>query len=176
MDSLRTYGKSLAYLLEMKPAALYERQRLLLRTGLLKLEGRGPGGGAKAIAKNVALLIIAAMATDTVVGAEKRVREMANAKAIGRRRDTGLKVSTFAEGLAKVIASTDIVGSVEDVTVSRNSIHAMIRIERGLLGQTGDNTYVFSSNGRPWPSYRVQARIGQDLLFQIADYLEESST
>src|SRR5215211_4926587 len=58
--SLKALIPAIAQVLEMNPATLYERQRALVRSGLLKTKsGRGPGSGVRASADSVAILLIA---------------------------------------------------------------------------------------------------------------------
>ena len=63
--SLKGLIPRLAHELGMTPDALYERQRALVRAGLLKgVEGKGPGSGVRATPYATALLLIAVLAAD----------------------------------------------------------------------------------------------------------------
>src|ERR1700730_12783503 len=81
---LKGYTPDLAKLLGLTPAALYERQRALVRAGLLDVSvGRGPGSGVRTEAGSIALLLIAALATDSLSETETRTRAIMDAKPAG---------------------------------------------------------------------------------------------
>jgi hypothetical protein len=93
--SLRIYGQRVAALLGTTPDALYERQKSLLRAGLLQPEGRGRGGGTKATPKTVALLLIALLASDSPADAGTRAKTIANLRAEEKK--------TFVDVLSQII-------------------------------------------------------------------------
>src|SRR4051812_41014393 len=78
--SLRVFGEKLASILGSTPDAIYERQRSLVRAGLLELAGRGRKGGTKATPRNIALLLIAFLASDSPVDAGTRAKKLAAMK------------------------------------------------------------------------------------------------
>ena len=80
--SLRSYLFKLSELLGLTPIALYERQRELVRAGLLHAEGtRGPGAGVRLSPESVAVLLISVLATDSLSEVAERTREIAGATA-----------------------------------------------------------------------------------------------
>ena len=80
--SLRSYLFKLSELLGLTPIALYERQRELVRAGLLHAEGtRGPGAGVRLSPEAVAVLLISVLATDSLSEVAERTREIAGATA-----------------------------------------------------------------------------------------------
>src|SRR4051794_2381170 len=84
--SLKGYIPGLARHLGVTPAALYERQRALVRAGDLELaEGRGPGSGVRADCRGIALLLLAVLATDSLSQVETRTKEMSAAKWVSGR-------------------------------------------------------------------------------------------
>ena len=79
--SLKAFIPTLAKVLEMNPTNLYERQRALVRAGLLKIErGRGPGSGVRGTPESAALLLISLLATVNLSKAGIRTRIVANLK------------------------------------------------------------------------------------------------
>jgi hypothetical protein len=81
MISLKAFGPVLADTLGTTPAAVYERQRALIRQGLLPAPvGRGRGNGLPATAETVAMIIIAMMVTDNLSDTDERVRKLARAR------------------------------------------------------------------------------------------------
>src|SRR4026208_2522364 len=76
--SLKSLIPSLAKTFRVSPAALYERQRALVRCGLLKTKpGRGPGSGVRATPESIALLLISLLATDSLSQVEARTPALA---------------------------------------------------------------------------------------------------
>jgi len=105
MTSLKSLIPGLARALDMKTAALYERQRALVRAGLLEMvPGHGPGSGVRATPKSIALLLISIMATTSLSEVEEQTKIVANLKSVsGRCPSTGKK--TFAAALAEFLES-----------------------------------------------------------------------
>lgn len=80
--SLKSCIPRFAQLLGMSPASLYERVRALAREEILNPQaGKGPGSGVRATPESVALLLIAAMASDSLAEVGERTRELAGATA-----------------------------------------------------------------------------------------------
>lgn len=76
--SLTSVLPALAPSLGMTPTALYERKRALIKLGMLPSpQGRGRRSGAAATPDTVALLIIAALATDSLSETDERVEKLA---------------------------------------------------------------------------------------------------
>jgi hypothetical protein len=68
MNSLKQFIPVLSDIfVNLSENALYERQRALVRVGLLKpIAGRGPGSGVPLTPESVAMLLIAVLATDNL--------------------------------------------------------------------------------------------------------------
>src|SRR6516225_4770388 len=81
MAGLKTFLGRLSPLLGVvTPAALYERQRVLVDIGLIKPRaGRGPGSGVAFTAENLAALVISILATDSLSEIDQRVVNLCNA-------------------------------------------------------------------------------------------------
>jgi hypothetical protein len=109
----------------MTPAALYERQRALVRAGLLQAKrGRGPGSGVRLTANTVALLLIAVLATDSLSDTEEKARAVAKLRSATRCSLTG--ANTFGSALAAILASSDISKRVRSISVTRTGPTAEI--------------------------------------------------
>jgi hypothetical protein len=80
MISLKAFSETIAPRLRSTPAALYERQRALIRLGLLPPPVQGRGKGLPATPETVAMLVVAVMATDNLSDTDIRVRKMAQAR------------------------------------------------------------------------------------------------
>jgi hypothetical protein len=119
MASLKSLVPSLAEALGMTSAALYERQRALVRAGLLDAKpGRGRGSGVTADAKSVAMLLVSVLATDSLSETESQAKIVANLKS---ETDpcplTGKK--TFASALASALALEDTAKRIRWLEVER---------------------------------------------------------
>jgi len=92
MMSLKAFAPVLASTLGTTPAAIYERQRALVRQKLLPAPiGRGRGNGIPATAETVAMILIALMVTDNLSDTDSRVRRVAEAYVYGKRRSHQFK-------------------------------------------------------------------------------------
>src|SRR4029077_11888225 len=80
MVSRKAFSETLAPLLASTPAALYERQRALIRLGMLPQAVQGRGKGLPATPETVAMLLVAVMTTDNLSDTDLRVRRMAQAR------------------------------------------------------------------------------------------------
>ena len=90
----------------MTPAALYERQRALVRAGLIKAKpGRGRGTGVAATPHALAMLMISLVATGSLTETAKMTRVFANLKSVlGACPLTGKR--TFGAALTAVLESS----------------------------------------------------------------------
>ena len=124
VTSLKGFIPTLARLVGMTPAALYERQRVLVRAGLLQVKsGRGPGSGVRLTADTVALLLIAVLASDSLSDTEEKARAVANLRSV-RCPLTGM--NTFRAALASILASSDLSKRVRSISVTRTGPTAEI--------------------------------------------------
>ena len=79
--SLKSLIPYLASKFEMTPFALYERQRALVRAGLIHaVPGRGAGSGVRATPHSVAMLLIAWLQPKVCSEVEKETKIVANLK------------------------------------------------------------------------------------------------
>jgi hypothetical protein len=137
---------------------LYERQRALVRGGLLELsDGRGPGSGVRADTRGIALLIIAVLATDSLSETEKRVREIADAEPVG---GTQYLAITFLDHLEDFLLSE----VVHEISVSRTAARACITVE----DQDNSETIYFLGEQSVEPGLRVEATLAFEPFRQIA--------
>jgi hypothetical protein len=133
--SLKAYASLLAWRLGTTPAALYERQRALVRDGMLdQSEGRGPGSGVQVGPYPVALLLVAILATDSLSETAEKTRLFATAKA---STADGLcpitREQTFVEAVARVLDSGQShCQKIKSITVGRTSGHGVIAFEDKL--------------------------------------------
>lgn len=121
MMGLKSFIPKLSKVLEISEIALYERQRALVRAGLLKnVEGRGPGSGVRLTTEALATLLIALLVTPNLSETAAATRLLLNAKRDRRDIEDYKKVrdslggaETFKAALAHVLTSD------EEITVVR---------------------------------------------------------
>lgn len=114
--------------------ALYERQRALVREGLLEaLPGHGRGSGVRADASAVAMLLISLVATVSLSKAASRSRELAEASCQnGRCGLTGEK--TFHGALTRLLLEEKLAKKVTELRVITNE--AVVQIVHGSKRET----------------------------------------
>jgi hypothetical protein len=103
--SLAHYLPALAAVLGEKPATLYERQRELIREGLLQaLPGRGPGAGVQATPEAVAMLLIGMLSDVGLTGSGPRTRAIATPHCV--------------DAVARILADPALAEHVTGITVA----------------------------------------------------------
>ncbi len=178
MSSLKAYGALLAWRLGMTPAALYERQRALVREGILtQSEGRGPGSGVHAAPYSVALLLVSVLATDSLSETAEKTRIFAPAKSTATNGHCPLtRQKTFVEAVAVLLDMTrQHWRKIVNVIVDRTTGFATITYEDDL--SSGDS--IFAIQARPDTKLPaptkliVHAILRRDLVIEIARDLKK---
>jgi hypothetical protein len=163
-SSLKGYTPALARLLGTTPAALYERQRALVRAGLLDVgDGRGPGSGVRSTPASVAMLLIGVLAADGLAGAESRAATIAGAKPDGGECCPLTRRRTFAEALSYLLAATGAAACVNEITISRTADRATIKFDN----HDGAGISQFLGENSREPGIRVTATLTHSLLMSI---------
>jgi DNA-binding IscR family transcriptional regulator len=131
MISLKAFLPELAGTFGTTPHALYERQRALVRLGLVETHrGRGPGSGAKLSADNVAGLVIALMLTENLSDTDARVGLLC--KASPRKATCPLTGSKdFRGAIAALLGSPEMAARLKDISVRREELSAHIQYGPG---------------------------------------------
>ena len=174
IGSLKAYAPRLASLLGTTPAALYERQRALVRAGLLtQPQGRGPGSGVPVRPYEVALLFIAVLASDSLSDTSEKVRLVSTARSSADDNVCPLTgEQTFVEAVARVLdRSHDHWRKVDDITVHRTT-------GAGSISYKGDRDAGISyfNPARRAPQSRglaVDASLRRELIIEIASDLKK---
>ena len=170
-SSLKGYIPAIARLVGSSPAALYERQRALVRAGLLAMEdGRGPGSGVRTSWDSVALLLLSLLATDKLSDSEARVNAIGSAKATHFKlcRFTGLP--TFSGALTEILTQKSLAARTIEISVSRTADRAIIKF-RGP--NKTENQSTFEGENAREPGIRVMATLSGDPLQKIAADVHE---
>ncbi|WP_040307795.1 hypothetical protein [Afipia felis] len=143
MSSLTAFLPHIANEFEMSVHALYERQRALVRLGLLpRPVGRGRGSGAEATPGTVALLIISVLATDNLSDTDERIKKLAEAK-LGPDNSTCALTGerTFLGALAAALASETIARKVSSIEVSRRASRASLFYLQGRTSWAKETSF-----------------------------------
>ena len=150
----------------MTPAALYERQRALVREGLLAAEaGRGPGSGVRATAPAVALLVLSVLATDRLSKNGIASARLPRPNHYPDERCPFTHCKSFLDAFATLLATTGKAAAVQEITVSWTADRAMIRY-RGAHAALMCSE--FAGDAAVEPGLSVAAALNHDLLQQIA--------
>lgn len=167
MASLKGYIPGLARLIGTSPDALYERQRALVRAGLLAPnEGRGPGSGVRATAPSVAMLVLSVLAAERLVDTETRTRALAKAQPQrGRCPYTGMP--NFLDAFAAILVGTGKAAGVTEIVVSRTANRAIIRYYDRRVGHEL-KAVEFGDASMKEPGISGSATLNHALLQQIS--------
>jgi hypothetical protein len=140
MISLKSYAPVLADYLGMTPDALYERQRVLVRSGALVAPvGRGPGSGIRAMPSSVTQMIMAVLATDSLSEIDEKTRKLGSGRAEHNACPlTG--ANDFVGALELILASEALANKVQEIEVARSNLKARI---------------VYLQKGRKYPQFSI---------------------
>lgn len=175
--SLKSIIPALARATGLSPAAIYERQRALVRAGLLHGEaGWGPGSGVRATPESAALLLIAILATDVLAETAERTKLFFRLPSRAKPAVcsiTGKK--TFGAALTALLASKSMASSVHKIYAGRDSDEA--RIDCLGSGRSYFNSSYFGVRGpaKRRPMY-VSAELVPFPLEPIANALHGEDT
>lgn len=166
-SSLKGYIPALARLLGTTPAALYERQRALVRAGLLASEeGRGPGSGVRTTESSVASLLLSVLSTERLSDAEARTRSIAELQPLGGNYCPYTRRPSFGKALVYILSATGVVAGVDKISVSRTADRARLH----YYDNSGDpKVSEFVGPNAAEPAISVIASLNDRALTQIVD-------
>jgi hypothetical protein len=167
MISLNKFLPQISGFLNTTPAALYERQRQLVRLGILRAEkGRGPGSGVKLSADGVAALLVALLVTDNLSDTNDQIRLFLDSRPLVKSAKIGAK--TFGEVLAEFLLSPQKLPDLEFIEVHRSIRLAQIWFMRG---KKYSHTIFATPRARDFilpGGIDVKASVGKNTLFSIS--------
>jgi DNA-binding IscR family transcriptional regulator len=172
--SLKSLIRDVSAFTGMSEAAVYERQRALVRAGLLKTErGRGPGSGVRGTPESVALLLISLLATGNLSDAGCSTRIFANLEnkedfcPLTRKR-------TFAEAVTAILTSRDLAQSVIAINLSREITETEIAYRDRSKGESIPTSSKFGGlAGQPEErGLTLRASLSGNALNQMVDTFE----
>lgn len=121
--SLKAYAPGLAKFFNTTPAAVYERQRALVRAGLIDAGlGRGPGRGVQATPRTMAVLLIGLLVTESLTEAVELTELVMHLKNENKPGET------FAQALEDILRSPEKAAKVETLSVLRGEEDARATI------------------------------------------------
>jgi hypothetical protein len=169
--SLKSLIRDVSAFTGMSEAAVYERQRALVRAGLLKTErGRGPGSGVRGTPESMALLLISLLSTGNLSEAGTSTRIFANlVNKEGCCPLTGKR--TFVEAVTALLASRELAQGVVAINVSRETSESEIAYRDPSNGGSILSSE-FGPAGHPEPGLSLSASLSGDVLRRLADIFE----
>jgi hypothetical protein len=186
MASLTSFLPKLVPHFEMTGAAIYERQRALVRLGLLpQPHGRGRGAGALATPETVALICISILATDNLSEMDDRIRTLASAPIHTHYKRKYCRLtgaSEFQIALSAIMGDFNLAQRVSSVQVRRKELEATIhwvkkgRAEFDFDGKNADlTTFEYPKQFVRHP-FTVTADLRGTAIKEIAAGLSRSET
>jgi hypothetical protein len=145
MFGLKWFIPLLSEFLHLTPAALYGRQRELVRAKLLdQAKGQGPGSGVRLSSDAVAMLVIAVLATDNVSDVKGEAPIFAGLKRAGQK--SGRQAETFRRYVADYLSNPeDDPADLDYIRVNRTA--RLVTVIRAA----GDNIHFTETGKMPAP-------------------------
>jgi hypothetical protein len=186
--SLKSVVQELAPAFNMTPAALYERQRVLVRAGWLSgKEGKGPGSGVHATPHSVSLLLISALATDSLSEVQVevgrlvtlRIKEELQREASGETVSVAGPWTVFAKerrfdrALESLLKSPTSTGNTSCIIASRGEDHARIDFREEEDGSSRSFVFGGRSSRKSPGLLKIEASLGPYPLIHIANLIPD---
>jgi hypothetical protein len=167
VDSLKTFSEQrLATWLDLTPAALYERQRQLVRLGLIdNPANKGRGAGVRATPANVAMLLLACMASDSLSEIATRSTRLARLRSLSGRCPL-TQATNFGGALKAILSDPPVAARVFGITLLRPYVaHVVFDEHRVSFFGSSDNTHKRGMT--------VRADLSADFLQEVANDLHQ---
>jgi hypothetical protein len=103
MISLREFGEIISPMLGLSAAAVYERQRALVRLGIFPQPIKGRGHGLVASPSTVAPLLLSVMATESLSEIDERIVRLCNARPSKSATCEITGAKTFRQAVARLL-------------------------------------------------------------------------
>lgn len=168
MNSLKAYTLTLARHLGMSPNALYERQRELVRHGLLDVgRKRGPGGGVRTTQESIALLTLSAMASESLVDTARKTKAVADAQIIETTSGTFVGYRTLLQAFSRVLVQQSL-ASKATLTISRTAPRATLVLRGSHSPFRPEEMFAFGEIAEETAGISVVAILSNTTLKAIA--------
>jgi hypothetical protein len=186
MSSLKSFLYGVAPIIGITPNALYERQRALVKLGLLTAApGRGPGSGVPLTAENIAAVVISVLAAENLSDVDDRVVDLCKAQPEGtlgrgepRKIWEKLGKPTFLSDVARVLSGQNARWRHHD---DRELYYYGIRVSRIWRGQiiespTGASPITYfpddSDKYTPFHKISITAEIEDEMLSKLVTFTQ----
>lgn len=174
MFALKTYLQSIAPLLGASGDALYERQRALVRMGVLHAgAGRGPGSGVKATPESIGMLLLSFLGTEGPAGTAEKTAALAQLSPSDGDRCPLTGQRSLIDAIVSILRSESLGRKVEDLTVSRTIGRATISFRDRPRGKVKTSTFGQASEDEGF--YFVKAGLSGAVLNSVALDLSRDS-
>jgi hypothetical protein len=121
--SLKSCIPALARVLDETSGALYERQRTLVREGLLdSTPGHGPGSGVRATPESIAILIISLLGSARLAEAGQRARDVAEASAVSEQKCSLTGASKFKDALTTILSDERLSWRIDEILARKGYV------------------------------------------------------
>ena len=174
MSSLKAFLPQLADVIGSTPAALYERQRALVRHGVLQpLVGRGPGSGVELSADAIAALLISVGAASSLSEVDSRITKYCEAQsAIGKCLFTNQK--RLRGALTVILTDPNLLDRTGDIVVHHEYPLVTIDYRR----EDGEIEMSLFGTTKPLPQSRSKmcSLIRSQRLSEISNLLRETNS
>lgn len=169
-SSLRAQLYPLADALGMTPAAVYERQRELVRCDLLeRKDGKGRGSGTPLSARSLATLLTGTLSTEKLSEVATETPRILKAEALDNKCPlTGAK--TFEDALAIVLGGAGLYSRVLRVIVTQG-VSAIIEFD--FTGETTTQSVFTADRFANRPKRCLAISVNGETLAEIAELLGE---
>jgi hypothetical protein len=184
--SLQGCLPDIAEVLNVNRATLYERQRALVREGLLEaLPGHGRGSGVRATPESVAMLMIGMLASVNLADVGPLARSLSNAMSIDSTcRLTGAK--TFHGALSRIFSDEKLAKKAHGISVHLNAGLAAVGSQadqdmdaialkmamesrgRKIKFNSAPSSSIFSTRKHPETGLRIGVSIPGDTCVELA--------
>jgi hypothetical protein len=158
--------------------ALYERQRSLMRAGLLSArKGRGPGSGVEVSPDTLGILMISLLATDSLSEVAEATRFLASARRRVSDANKHLFVGakTLREAFALALSSDDDENQFGWVSASRIGGSAMGWSKRDVKRSSGIKFQNTKDHSFLDSKFTVFAKFRADAFLEIRELLKDIS-
>jgi hypothetical protein len=133
-SSLKGLITALAPVLGESESTLYERQRALVREGLLEAEaGHGPGSGVRATSESVAMLLVGMLASASLSEAGPSARLIAERATKPAPPCKLTRETRFVDALARVLSDESLAARVSVIRVAVTHGYASIEFDKARL-------------------------------------------
>jgi hypothetical protein len=171
MMSLKAFLANVAPQLGMTAAGLYERQRALVRLGILQPAGRGPGRGILASTDSVAVLLISLGAAEGLSEIDRRIITYCEAPSVSKTCPlTGEK--NIRDALSKCLCSDDILARIEWISFAHIRRPLATITFRSKKGST-EASFFQATDGQNETGMKISTQFSKQLLVGIAKSLQE---